>query len=340
MAPVRLPFGAARTMPTVAMNMKPVRGPWGGSSPFVTQLESWLRRLGYRVTYRLESDVRVILLIDPRKEGSTKPFGPDEIRAFRDRHPEVRVLHRVNECDRRKGTDFMDRMLHEANELADATVFISEWLLDYHAERWFDRDRPHAVAYNGADSAVFHPVGSAVYAGGAPFRVVTHHWSDNPLKGFDVYERLDGLIADGKLPGVEFHVIGRWPATITWRAAKTCPPTHGRDLAGRLRACHAYITASRWEPCGMHHVEGAQCGLPLLYDEEGGGIVEAGERYGIAFRGDPAEAIDTMRRDYALYRHRVLENMPSGERMCLVYGEMIQGLLAGRFDRTDDDSPS
>lgn len=340
MPPFRLPFRPASTMPTVAMNMKPVKGPWGGSSPFVTQLASWLKRLGYRVTYSLDGDVRVIVLIDPRKEGGTKPFGPDEIRAFKANHPEVRVLHRVNECDQRKNTDFMDRMLEEANGLADATVFISEWLLDYHAGRWFDREKPHAVAYNGADSAVFHPVGSTGYDGSGPFRVVTHHWSDNPLKGFDVYERLDGLIAEGKLTDVEFHVIGRWPSGISWRAARTFPPTHGRDLAERLRACHAYITASRWEPCGMHHVEGAQCGLPLLYDEEGGGIVEAGRRYGIGFRGDPADAIARMRDDYALYRRRVLESMPSGERMCLVYGEMIQGLLAGRFEGTETGSSS
>lgn len=82
----------------------------------------------------------------------------------------------------------------------------------------------------------------------------------------------------------------------------------------------------------MHHVEGAQCGLPLLYDEEGGGIVEAGERYGIGFRADPTAAIEGMRQDYGRHRRRLLEQMPSGERMCLAYGEIIQGLLAGRYE--------
>ena len=41
----------------------------------------------------------------------------------------------------------------------------------------------------------------------------------------------------------------------------------------------------------MHHVEGAQCGLPLLYHEDGGGVVEAGLKYGVGFRDDVAEAL-------------------------------------------------
>ena len=35
-----------------------------------------------------------------------------------------------------------------------------------------------------------------------PLRIVTHHWSNNPLKGFDVYEQEDDLLAAGELPGL------------------------------------------------------------------------------------------------------------------------------------------
>ncbi len=128
-----------------------------------------------------------------------------------------------------------------------------------------------------------------------PIRIVTHHWSDNLLKGFDVYEQLDSLIADGELKGFELVVIGRWPARIKWRAAQTMPPMNGEKLATELRKCHLYLTASRWEPCGMHHVEGAQCGLPLLYHADGGGINEAGRCYGLEFRDNLAEQLLEMK---------------------------------------------
>ena len=315
---------------TVAINMRPTSGPWGGSSTFVSQLRAFLEARGYRVTYRLGPEVDAIVLIDPREDLQRKAFGMREIIAFKEQHPRVRVIHRVNECDQRKGTSFMDPLLAEASVHADFTVFIAEWLREYHAARWFDSTRPHAVIYNGAAPDTFHPIGQQPWRPGEPLRIVTHHWSDNPLKGFDVYEQVDQLLADGQLDGFEFWVIGRWPARIQWKKARTFRPLAGRALAGRLRECHLYLTATRWEPCGMHHVEGAQCGLPLLYHEDGGGVVEAGLKYGIGFRDDVAGALKQARDCYPELRERVLTRIPSGDRMVLGYAEIIQQLLANR----------
>ena len=320
----------AKPVATLAINMRSTSGPWGGSSIFVAQLRAFLRARRWRVTYRLGPEVDAILLIDPRDDLQRKAFGMPEIIAHREKYPHVRVIHRVNECDQRKGTSFMDPLLAEANAHADFTVFIAEWLRDYHAARWFDAKRPHAVIYNGVDSATFHPIGQRAWKSGEPLRVVTHHWSDNPLKGFDIYEEVDGLIAEGKLPGFELWIIGRWPARIRWKSARTFAPLAGRALADRLRECHLYLTATRWEPCGMHHVEGAQCGLPLIYHEDGGGVVEAGLRYGIGFRDNVADALHSARDRYTELRARVLGNPPSGERMVLGYAEIIQRLISAR----------
>lgn len=311
----------------VVFNMKPAKGPWGGSSQFVEQMGRYLVRRGYDVGFDLSGDVDVIVLIDPREDNKLKPFGPGDIAEYRKAHPAVRVLHRVNECDQRKGTTFMDPMLAEANKLSDYTVFISEWLRDYHAGRWFDVSRPHQSIYNGADPSIYHPMGNLPYKQGDKMRLVTHHWSDNRLKGFDVYEQIDAMIAGGELPGFEFRVIGRWPAGLKWKAAVTAPPSSGHALADQLRECHMYVTASRWEPCGMHHVEGAQCGLPLVYHEDGGGIVEAGLKYGVGFKADVKAALFASRENYCSLREKVLEFMPDGERMCWEYEHAIRRLI-------------
>src|SRR5262249_49265073 len=151
-----------------------------------------------------------VVVVDPRVGGNVV-FGADEIERHKARKPAARCLHRINECDLRKGTNEIDAMLADANRVADHTVFISGWLRDYHAERWFDLSRPHTVVHNGADPAVFNAEGSAELDPEGTMRLVTHHWSDNPLKGFDVYQEVDRLIAAGELPGVELWVIGRWP---------------------------------------------------------------------------------------------------------------------------------
>ena len=64
----------------------------------------------------------------------------------------------------------MDRQLAEANRAADHTVFVSEWLRDYHAARWFDAAKPHSVIHNGADPSIFHPIGAATWRLGSPLR--------------------------------------------------------------------------------------------------------------------------------------------------------------------------
>ena len=313
---------------TVAISMRPVAGPWGGSSPFVWQLRAFLEARGYAVRFDLHQPADVILIIDPRDDLQGKAFGLAEVAAHKATHPGVRVIHRVNECDQRKGTNFMDAMLEKASALSDHTVFISAWLRAYFTARWFDPARPHDVIYNGAAVRDFHPIGTQPPVPGQPLRVVTHHWSDNSLKGFDVYEIVDRLIAGGHLPGFELWVIGRWPKALAWQAAKTFPPACGAKLGALLRQCHLYLTATRWEPCGMHHVEGAQCGLPLVFHREGGGVVEAGERYGVGFTDDVKGALLAARDLYPQLKQQVMTRMPSGDRMCLEYAEVIQSVIA------------
>lgn len=317
-----MPLRPRSGTPRVAFNMRPVGHAWGGGNQWLEQTTRDLREHGYDVRFDLRGRPDLAVLVDPRVGGNVR-FGADRIA-----RAGARCLHRVNECDLRKGTDEIDALLADANRVADHTVFISAWLRDYHAERWFDPERPHSVILNGADPRVFNPDGSAELGPGETMRIVTHHWSDNPLKGFDVYEEVDRLIAAGELPGTELRVIGRWPSSLGWRAARTYPPATGRELAGLLRQCHVYLTASRWEPGGMHHVEGAQCGLPVLYHEDGGGIVELASRYGIGYRGDVAGAIGEMRHRYPELRRRVLEQAPNGDTMAAEYRAAIERLLS------------
>jgi glycosyltransferase involved in cell wall biosynthesis len=312
---------------TVAFNLVPRGGSWGGGNHWASQLTQYLSRTGYRVVFRLAPDVDCVLLTHAGLTGHVA-FGPEDVARLKRDRPRVRCVHRINENDLRKGTSQMDRLLADANRVADHTVFISAWLRDYHAERWFDRARPHSVILNGADPAIFHPVGNRARAASEPWRLVTHHWSPNWMKGFRAYQDLDARIAAGELSNVELHVVGRWPSEIVWKAARTHPPTDGRALASILRGCHLYVTASLWEPGGMHFIEGLQCGLPLVYHVDGGGIVELGERFGVGFRDDVVTALRTVTENYPALRERVLTGMPSGDLMAIEYRRIVQRVLA------------
>jgi glycosyltransferase involved in cell wall biosynthesis len=285
---------------------------------------------GYEIVHNLRNGADGIVIQHNGLTGAMS-FGFHEIAAAKRANPRLRVVHRINDNDIRKNTTEMDALMARYNSLADYTVFISEWLRDHHAAKWFDRSKPHACILNGADPSIFHPVGSAHWKKGGPFRLVTHHWADNPMKGFPQYAELDGLIARGELPGVELWVIGRWPRDLVWQAARTFPPCAGPELAALLRQCHGYITASLWEPGGMHFIEGLQCGLPIAFHKDGGGIPELAINYGVGFRGDRddlAFAVRSLMDDYAYFRKKVLARPPGGDGMCLAYREIIQSVLA------------
>lgn len=312
----------------IAVNLSPRAGPYGGGNQFVSALSAHLGRNGYEVTFRLDERADVALIIDGRPELTT--FGPDDVADLKRRRPSLVCVHRVNECDARKAGAGMDALLARVNAVADDTVFVSTWLRDYHASRWFDGGRPHSVILSGADPSIFHPLGARAPHG--VFRVATHHWSDHRMKGFAVYAELDRLIASGQLPGFELWVIGRWPSEIRWSVARLVPPLTGHALADELRQCHGYVTASLWEPGSMHVVEAAQCGLPIAYHENGGGTVEVAQRFGVAFGDDVGVAMRALRSEHAGLRARVLADAPDGDLMCVEYRRLFERLLARRVD--------
>jgi len=302
--------------------VKLVSGPWGGGNQFAVQLAAYLRAHGHHVSHRLWPWTKCILLVAPRPFQNVT-FDVDDIRRFKARHPSAKCVHRINQTNLGRGTTNVDDLFKRANEVADATVFISAWVRDYFGARWFSTDRPHAVIHNGADSSIFHATTAPWDPTHGPCRIVTHHWSDNWNKGFAVYQEVDRLIAEGELPGFELTVIGRWPEKIAWRAATTHPPVPPRALGDQLRRHHLYLTAAVAEAGGMHHIEGAQCGLPLVYHEEGGGVVELGRQYGVAFRDDVKGALLNARDRFTELREKVLRLAPSGSRMCREYEQIL-----------------
>lgn len=314
---------------SVAINLKPRRGSWGGANQWASQVTRALKFCGYAVRHDLKGQPDCILMTHSGlSEGIS--FSAEDVLNHKVSNPGVPCIHRINDNDIRKGTDRMDKLLAASSAAADHTVFVSKWLQDYHAGKWFDPARPHSVIEPGADPGVFHPVGNRPPRPGEPFRVVTHHWSDHWSKGFDVYAEIDREIASGNLLGFELWVIGRWPSDLTWQSARTFPPASGRALANLLRRCHIYVSASRHEPGAMHPVEGLQCGLPIVFHKDSGGTASQARPFGLAIESSPAEALNQMRASYPKLRERLLQAPPSGDWMCLEYRRLIQRLVVSR----------
>jgi len=316
----------------IALGHKVHDGPWGGGNQFARALAAALTAAGHRVVFDLkDGDIDVILVTDPRFRNPVSGFHHGH--AFRYllfRNRRAIVVHRINECDERKNTRGMNWRLRLANYCADHTVFIASWLKDLAV--WHGGDgRGHSVILNGGDTAVFHDSGHADWDGRAPLKLVTHHWGGNWLKGFDVYQALDRLLADPAWRGrIAFTYIGNLPAGFAFANATHLAPLSGHALAEELRRHHVYVTGSVNEPGGMHHIEGALCGLPLLY-RNSGALPEYGRGFGIMFEGaDVVPALAAMPGRYGEFRAALKTYPHTAQRMCNHYIALFEELLDRR----------
>ena len=312
----------------LALGMRLRQGPWGGGNRFAQSLVEGLGAEGIDVVDSLDApDIDVILLTDPRKGSQSASFQDGDIaRYLLLRNRRAIVIHRVNECDERKGTTGVNRRLMDANHLVDYTVFISSWLRNLLVAQGLPC-RSHGVILNGADRRVFHPGGHRTWDGKEPLRLVTHHWGGNWNKGFDIYQRIDQLMAAEPWRGrVAFTYVGNLPEGFRFENAVHVQPLDGTVLADELRRHHVYLTATQNEPAGMHHSEGANCGLPLLF-RDSGALAEYCQGYGVMFSGDDFEdKLSEMVESYATWGEKIRAYPHDSKKMVTGYLDLIKGL--------------
>ena len=147
------------------------------------------------------------------------------------------------------------------------------------------------------------------------------------MKGFDIYSKLDQEL--DKRNDIKFTYIGRYNEKYNPKKTKIIPPLYGKALGDELRKHDIYLTAARWEGCGMHHIEGASCGLPVLYHKEGGGINESCKNYGIEYCDicSLIEGIHELKYNYQEYIKKIPYDYLSMKRCCEEYYEIILSMI-------------
>lgn len=308
--------------------MKAKVGPWGGGSAFVKSFSRELESAGFEVCYNLSSGIDVIFLMNPRK-GSSE-YSMWFLKRYLKKNPNTKLLFSVIECDKRKNTKEIDKKIIKMAKYADHIVFISDWLKDYFLLKdAFPKTIPHSVIYNGADSTIFNRDGFIPWNGEGKIKIVTHHWSNNVMKGFDVYEKI-GKLLHGELGNYfELTIIGNLPKKFDTQHVKHVLPLDDIHLAEELHHHHLYITASRWEPCGMHQLEGGMCGLPIMYIKDGGGIVDTCKSVGLEFTEDTVvEKLYEMRNHYDEYVKKIEGFDFSAQKTNEEYIKIINNILS------------
>jgi len=312
----------------IAIGTSLQEGPWGGGNQAMKALVTFLEENGWKVLYDLKDPgLDVIMLTDPRTELRSVAFGPREIFQYlKWKNPRARVIHRVNECDERKGTTGLNDLLRRANICADATVFVSRWLEDLHVAQGWPQGFPRHVILNGSDSDLFSP--GSPWDGSHPVRLVTHHWGNSWNKGFDVYRDIDEALGSREWQNrIEFTYLGNLPEGFRFKNATHISPLAGPDLAEELRRHHIYVTASINEPGSNHQNEGILSGLPVLFREQGS-MKEYCRGFGVGFQGlDWKSSLENLLTEYKRHRSKISDFPFTSSKMANEYEKIFRNVV-------------
>lgn len=254
----------------ILINRKPITGAWGGGNHFVKSFYEFASDFDCKPVSSFSNDLDAILMIAPHPD--ELGISVNEILSYKSHNPKVKIIHRVNESDLHRGGNDKDHLLRECSKYTDMSIFVSKWIRDYHLSNgWYTQNTE--VIYNGVDKDIFKPTKKI---NNGKINIVTHHWSNNRNKGFDVYEAIDDWISDRD--DFTFTYIGR--ELGTFKNTKVVSPLCGKELAKELGKYDVYISASKYDTGPNHILESIACGLPTYVHKDGGGCVEyAGKEY-------------------------------------------------------------
>jgi glycosyltransferase involved in cell wall biosynthesis len=315
----------------VAFNCSLVDGPWGGGNRFLRSITEALKLKGNQVVYDLSDvDIDIIVIIDPRWRNPALTFSIGDIfRYILCINKKALVVHRINECDERKNTKFINSKLRIANYCSDHTVFVGSWMKSLNLWR---KDSDSSVILNGADRNIFYPLKDKPnWRSENVMSIVTHHWGANWMKGFDIYRHLDNLLDNPSWrKKFKFTYIGNLPKGFKFRNSIFIPALNANELANELRKHDAYITASLNEPGGNHQSEGALSGLPLLY-RNSGCMPEYCKGYGESFLGnDIEEKLTKFIYNYSHHLEKISRYPHDSEEMCNQYIFLFEKMLSSK----------
>ena len=315
---------------SIGTNMK--EGPWGGGNLFAINISDYLISKGHNVINHLnDNDIDIILITEPRKTSESSAFTHLDVQNYINYiNSRVLVVHRINECDERKETNFVNKYLIEANKVSDYTVFVSSWLKKLYIDQGISKDNKFVILA-GSNANIFNNTNRQPFDKNEKLRIVTHHWGANWNKGFDVYSKIDNLLEeDYWKEKIEFTYIGNLPKNFKFKNSNHVNPLSGNSLADEIKNNHLYITGSLNEPSGNHHIEGSQCGLPVMYIDSGG-IKEYCGEYGVEYTLENIEEkLESVIQDYEYYSQK-MKNYPfNSDKMCEDFVQLFHKMLNER----------
>ena len=312
----------------ISIGSKIIDGPYGGGNEFLKNLTHYIEKKGHTVVNSLvDDDIDIILLTNPLFDSETSTFNSADIEYYLTFiNNNSLVFQRFNECDERKNTNHVNKKLIKSNRQVDLNIFVSDWLKHLFENLGLNKEKNFSIL-GGPLGKKFNSTNKIYWTKNKSLKIVTHHWSSNLMKGFDIYSKLDSLVKNNNLDfKIEFTYIGNIPDNVNFENTSVVSSMSTEKISNELKKHDIYITGSINEPSGNHHIEAAQCGLPILY-RDSGGIPEYCDGFGVSFNDNFIEKLQEIIDDYSKYKNRIKKYPFSSKKMCDEFFDLFEKLL-------------
>jgi hypothetical protein len=255
---------------TIFINFKNTTESYGGGNQFVSSFIAYLKKFdNINIVFDLNEKIDIYLIIGIRKDNKFKRYSMDEIINNRKNNNHGKIICRINDCDFTRKIKNIEAGFVQYLKNIDLIIYNSYFIKRYYESKYDDFiDKKSKVIHNSSDGTIFYPKLNKL---NSKMRIVTHHWSDNINKGYYYYKKLAEYLNNNE--NYEFVFIGRkFNDNYDITNVNFTHEMSGMNLSNELRKFDIYISASIYDACPMHVLEGLACGLPILYiDIEGGG---------------------------------------------------------------------
>lgn len=245
----------------------------------------------------------------------------------------VIVVNRMNgpiSLYREKDKEIDDINFRFNSDVADGTIFQSEWSRWQCSELGMMSSQNETIIGNSPDPTIFYPCEyDKRSTSGEKIRLVASSWSNNLNKGFDVYEFLDNNLDFNRF---EMTFIGNSP--VNFKNIKHIPPLSPEELASELREHDIFVFASKLETYSNSLAEALHCGLPVIARDNSSQATTVGNG-GLFFNDieDVLMAIDDLARNLKNYRLsiRTTNIQKRGEEYYSFCKKIYGKALSGKF---------
>ncbi|MBU2025120.1 MAG: glycosyltransferase [Patescibacteria group bacterium] len=236
------------------------QGPYGGGNQFLKALRKEFKKNNAYAERPEQADV---FLFNSFQDA-------EKVIKLKRRFIDKPFVHRVDgpiALYRNSKNTFPDKLIFELNKkIAQATIFQSFFSLRENKRLGLKLDNPYKIIKNAAQKDIFYPAADRDFDfSKRKARLISTSWSDNMMKGFEVYQYLDKHLDFSKY---DYVFVGRTP--VEFKNIKMLSPRSSRELAALMRESDIYITASRKDPCSNSLIEALSSGLPAVALNDGG----------------------------------------------------------------------